>query len=91
MRKRLALAAAALHDPALLLLDEPSNALDQEGRALFSRWMDRHRGSGGAAVIVTHRRSDIELCDRVLQLEDGRIGPISSQGSLLDEQGAVGS
>lgn len=77
MRKRLALAAASLGQPELLVLDEPTNALDADGRALFGDWLQQHRSAGGSAVIATHRPSDAELCDRVHLLADGGLSEIT--------------
>ncbi|MFL6162716.1 MAG: ATP-binding cassette domain-containing protein [Jatrophihabitantaceae bacterium] len=73
MRKRLALAAASLRAPDLLILDEPTNALDADGRAIVADWIATHRAAGGSAVIATHRASDAELCDRVVRLADGQL------------------
>lgn len=73
MKKRLALAAASLRDPDLLLLDEPTNALDPSGRRLVYDWIQAQRLNGAAVVIVTHRESDEEVCDRAYRLVDGRL------------------
>jgi ABC-type multidrug transport system ATPase subunit len=75
MRKRLALAAAAMRDPELLILDEPTNALDAEGRATVVGWIAERRDAGGAVIIATHRAGDAQLCDRVLRLEDATLQP----------------
>jgi ABC-type multidrug transport system ATPase subunit len=79
MRKRLALAAASLRKPDLLILDEPTNALDADGRALVADWLAAHRAAGGSAVVATHRAGDAELCDRVVRLSDGQLRPTSLQ------------
>lgn len=73
MRKRLALAAASLRSPELLVLDEPTNALDSAGREVVRAWIAQHRASGGSAIIATHRASDAEMCDRVMRLDDGQL------------------
>jgi ABC-type multidrug transport system ATPase subunit len=73
MRKRLALAAASLRSPELLVLDEPTNALDSDGRETVRDWIDQHRAAGGSAIIATHRASDAQLCDRVVRLDDGQL------------------
>lgn len=75
MKKRLSLAAATLGEPSIVLLDEPTNALDRDGVDLVSRWVDAHRAAGGTLLLASHRPRDIELCDSVVDLEDGAISP----------------
>jgi heme ABC exporter ATP-binding subunit CcmA len=55
MRQRLALARVLLHDPELLLLDEPYTGLDPAGEALLDGFLARAQGDGRTLVIVTHR------------------------------------
>jgi heme exporter protein A len=68
MRQRLALARAWLHQPALLLLDEPTAGLDGEGRELLNGMLDEHRG---AALVATHEPD--RFAGRELRLRDGRV------------------
>jgi sulfonate transport system ATP-binding protein len=74
-RQRVALARALVHEPALLLLDEPLGALDALTRIEMQRliealWLER----GFTAVLVTHDVQEaVALADRVLLVEDGRI------------------
>jgi len=71
MKKRLSLAAATLCDPPLVLLDEPTNALDRQGEQQVARWVADHRSSGGTLVLATHRPFDVHLCDEVHDLDQG--------------------
>ncbi|OFA01709.1 ATP-binding cassette domain-containing protein [Duganella sp. HH101] len=74
-RQRAALARALLHEPQLLLLDEPLSALDEEGRAemrqlIEALWQSR----GFTAVLATHDVHEaLALADRVVVIERGRI------------------
>ena len=73
MRQKVAIACAFLHDPRLLMLDEPLTGLDPRGiRTLYD--MLRRSAAGGAAVIVSsHLLSQIEtLCTRFLIVREGR-------------------
>jgi ABC-type multidrug transport system ATPase subunit len=72
MVARLALARARLGDPPVLLLDEPSTALDAEAASEFHEHLahaDRHR----AVVIATHDERELALTDRHVRLESGRV------------------
>lgn len=68
--QRLALARALLHQPRLLLLDEPDTGLDEEGVALLETLLQEHRKSGGAILLTMHH------LERALQWSD-RIGLLS--------------
>lgn len=84
MRKRLALAAAAMREPELLILDEPTNALDSDGRATVTAWIEEHRQAGRSAVIATHRTGDAQLCDRLVRIGDGHLTPTAADDWALD-------
>lgn len=74
-RKRCELAAALLHDPKIILLDEPTNAMDLLSAARVRQFIREEAREGNRAVIVTsHNMSDIEsVCERVTILDKGRI------------------
>ncbi|TFW10208.1 ATP-binding cassette domain-containing protein [Oxalobacteraceae bacterium OM1] len=74
-RQRVALARALVHDPELLLLDEPLGALDALTRIEMQQLIETlWRQRGFTAVLVTHDVQEaIALADRVLLVEDGRI------------------
>lgn len=95
MRKRLALARATLHDPELVLLDEPYGALDVEGIEWVDRFTAGLREHGKTAVIATHEIGRaLALCDRAVVLRGGRVvfeGPTSEYGGAVSgETEAVG-
>jgi heme exporter protein A len=73
MQQRLALARATLHDPDVLLLDEPDTGLDQEAFAHITQMLDRPDGRRRTVLLATH---DLKLghgcCDRFILLADGR-------------------
>jgi ABC-2 type transport system ATP-binding protein len=71
-RQRLGLACALLHRPALLVLDEPANALDPVQVAALRKLL-RELATGGTAVILsTHQLSEVTaVCDRVAILHEG--------------------
>lgn len=73
-KQRAALARALMHQPSLLLLDEPDTGLDQNSRQLLARTLHEERARGAAIIVVTHSRSfAAELADRRMMLEDGKL------------------
>lgn len=70
MRQRLALAAALLGSPPVLVLDEPTANLDPDARADLVLLLAEQRAAGTTLVLATHRRSDVsELADRVVPVQ----------------------
>jgi ATP-binding cassette subfamily C protein len=74
-RQRIALARALLRQPSLILLDEATNAIDVEGeRAILSEL--RARPNRPTIIMVAHREESLALCERLIQLREGRLGEV---------------
>jgi heme exporter protein A len=74
MQQRLAIARATLHDPEILLLDEPFSGLDLEATELLAAWMKRFAASGKTILMATHDlEHGLEGVNRWVFLERGRI------------------
>ncbi|WP_407528518.1 ABC transporter ATP-binding protein [Methylobacterium oryzisoli] len=74
-QRRANIAAALLAEPALILLDEPTQGIDRVARAAIHALLDRLRAGGAALLIATHDFAEAErLADRVAVLRAGRIG-----------------
>jgi ABC-2 type transport system ATP-binding protein len=72
MKQRLSIACALLHDPAVLLLDEPTAALDPASRDQLFADLHALRDEGHAILLSTHHLDEAEHgCDRVVVLKDG--------------------
>src|SRR5262249_28365836 len=88
--QRLGLAVAALAEAPVLLLDEPTAALDPEGLAAARAIVDRRRAEGGSALFTSHQLADVEeLADRVVILVDGRLVAELTRAQLLDRIAAL--
>lgn len=88
MKQRLGLAAALLHDPALVILDEPTNGLDpagiQEMRYFIRRLVDDF---GKTVFLSSHLLNEVEqVCDRVAIIREGRIIQEGRVGDLLQTE-----
>jgi ABC-type multidrug transport system ATPase subunit len=74
MLQRLALARALLHDPRILLLDEPFTGLDRAGAAALARTLARVRQDGKISIVVTHDLESIAgVTDHVVVLRRGKV------------------
>jgi len=91
MRQRLGLASAMLGDPAVLVLDEPTNGLDPPGVRCLRGYVRRLADEGRTVLLSSHALSEVELTsDHVLVLAQGRLLRSSSLAALRKEAG-VGS
>lgn len=91
--QRLAWARALVHDPHLLLLDEPDTGLDQEGQHLINDLLAEHRTRGGSVIFTTHQLEQaLALSDSIVMLRHGRIAyrQDSAALTLQDLQEAYG-
>jgi len=74
MRQRLALAAALLGDPELLILDEPANGLDPEGMRWLRDLLHAFAGEGRTVLLSSHHLAEIEqVVDHVIVIDRGRL------------------
>jgi ABC-2 type transport system ATP-binding protein len=73
VRRRTALAAALLHRPELLILDEPTSGMDASARREFWTFLGGLAGEGATVIITTHHLEEAETCDRLSLMLAGRI------------------
>ncbi len=82
MMQRIGLAQALLHDPELLVLDEPMSGLDPIGRKEVRDLLVEQRERGKTLLFTSHILSDVELlCDRIVIMQQGKI---TSEGQVHD-------
>lgn len=72
MKQRLAMAAALIHEPSVLFLDEPTSGADVMARRRFWRWMTELSAAGVTIIVTTHFMEEAQYCDRLLIQDAGR-------------------
>jgi ABC-2 type transport system ATP-binding protein len=88
MLQRLGMAQALLTEPELLVLDEPTEGLDLEGRQLFRDIVRKVRARGGSVILVSHAAPEVEqLCDRIAVVNRGRLVEIGPLAELTGRDG----
>ncbi len=88
LQRRVELAKALLHEPELLLLDEPSTGLDPAARREFANYLEHLREREGVTVVLTtHYMEEAERCDRIGMLHQGKLVAIAPPRELKSEVG----
>jgi ABC-2 type transport system ATP-binding protein len=86
MQQRLGLAQALLHDPELLILDEPTDGVDPVGRAELRDLLVELRNAGKTIFLNSHHLQEMELlCDRVAMMDHGRVLETGKVSDLTSE------
>lgn len=88
MQRRLNLACALIHDPPVLMLDEPTVGVDPQSRNLIFDRIEQLRTQGRTILYTTHYMEEAErLCDRVAIIDHGRILALDTVERLIEDHG----
>jgi ABC-2 type transport system ATP-binding protein len=88
LRRRTELAKALLHEPPVLLLDEPSTGLDPGARRDFIQYLRELRERDGVTIVLTtHYMDEAERCDRVAILHQGKLVSVGPPAELKERVG----
>ena len=87
MRRRVELAKGMLHEPRLLLLDEPSTGLDPGARADLWQYLQQVREQGVTIVLTTHLLEEAERADRIAILHQGKLAALDTPSALQSSVG----
>lgn len=90
IRQRLSLAVAVVHEPKLLILDEPTSGVDPVARDEFwALLVELSRGQGVTIFISTHFMNEAERCDRISLMHAGRVLASDTPADLVAQRGAA--
>jgi ABC-2 type transport system ATP-binding protein len=86
MKRRLMVARALIHEPALLILDEPTAGVDIELRRSMWEFLRETNAGGTTIILTTHYLEEAEsLCERIAIIDRGRIVEVASKKALLNK------
>lgn len=90
IRQRLSLAVAIVHEPEILILDEPTSGVDPLARDRFWELLiDLSRNHGVTIFVSTHFMNEAERCDRISLMESGRVLATDTPANLIKARGAA--
>jgi ABC-2 type transport system ATP-binding protein len=89
-QQKVQLGVTILHEPSLMILDEPTEALDPVNRSLLMNIIHEQRDKGATVILVTHRMEEVEqLCDRIVILKDGMRALYGTVDEVRDKFGTT--
>lgn len=68
-QQRIKLAASVIHDPDILLLDEPGSNLDRAGKEIILSFVERYKESDRMVVIASNQQDELALCNEIIELK----------------------
>jgi ABC-2 type transport system ATP-binding protein len=90
MRQRLAIAIALVATPRLLMLDEPTNALDPAISYELRGWLGEHAARGNSVLLSSHNLSEVEeVADRIIVINRGQVVQDAAKSTMLAADSAV--
>jgi ABC-2 type transport system ATP-binding protein len=90
-KQRLAMAAALLHEPEILFLDEPTSGADPLARRAFWRRITALAEQGVTIIVTTHFMQEAEYCDRIAIMDAGQVLAQGSPAAVRDEARTAGT
>ena len=85
-KQRIAIARALIDNPRILVLDEPSSALDKENEMIIDETLNVAM-KGRTTIIISHKLSTIEKADVIIGIVNGRVEELGSHADLLERKG----
>ncbi len=85
MKRRLSLAIAMLHEPTILILDEPTVGIDPVLRRSIWKAFDKLKQNGITIIVTTHVMDEAEKCDRLGMIREGRLIAVGTTEELKEQ------
>ena len=85
MKRRLSIACSILKEPPIVLLDEPTTALDFYQKEKVHQWMNRYCKGDAIVIMITHDESEIVTADRCMVMMDGSLREIKDKATRLQQ------
>jgi ABC-2 type transport system ATP-binding protein len=82
MKKRLSIGCAMAKQPPILLLDEPTAALDLSCKQEIAAWLRQYKADGGILLLTTHDAMELDLCDQWYIIKEGVLEPFTYDGDV---------
>jgi len=89
MKRRLSLAIALIHEPPVLILDEPTVGIDPMLRKVIWKELYDLKASGVSIIITTHVMDEVEKCDTIGMIREGRLIALGSPAELKEATGTT--
>jgi ATP-binding cassette subfamily B protein len=89
-KQRLAIVRALYTDAPIVLMDEPSSALDSESEAMLVETLRRMQTRGKLVILAVHNRSLLALCDQIVELQAGQVVKVTQQDVATEETAGAG-
>ncbi len=77
MKKKISLAMALINEPDLLIMDEPSAALDLPSKADMAGYLEKYKSMGGSVIITSHEFAEFAICDSMYLLSNTKLTPVN--------------
>ena len=85
MKRRLSIACALAQWPPILLLDEPTTALDLYYKDNIQQWLMQYRSMNGSVLLTSHDENEILSCDRCLIMKQGKLTELMGEDLTIEE------
>ncbi len=84
MKKRLSIVCSVAHDPEIIIMDEPTAALDIICKESIKNYIAASKAMGKTVILSTHEAQELDLCDEIYILKDGTLSPFTYRGDISE-------